>query len=475
MDISQQMKQQELNLEFGPDPVRSDFSSEMFIASRLSESPTGQVRLLESILEWDNMKRALKRVVRNGGAPGVDGMTVRQLKRYLKRHWPKIRQALFDGTYDPLPVRRKEIGKPEGGVRLLGIPAALDRLIQQATAQVLNRIWDYTFSEFSYGFRPERSQAQALDKCREYLQQGYRHVVDLDLSKFFDLVPQDRLMSRLATRVKDKRVLKLIRRFLRSGVMINGLVSPTPEGTPQGGPLSPLLSNIVLDELDKELEKRGLHFVRYADDCVIYVRSERAGQRVLESVTRFVENRLKLRVNRESRAEGETGRPKRRQGALATDNLAVGRPWGRKYLGCCFTNSRKRPLLRLHWKTVKRLRARVRDITARKRGRSLQQVINELNTYLRGWWGYFGIIESRNRLRPLAHWIRRRLRALLWSQWKNRRTRVQELLKRGVSRRYAVTTGCARKAAWRMSRVKWVLIALPDGCFESLGLVFPWF
>lgn len=454
MSILQQLKQQKLNLIFDADPVRDDVSSEMFIASRLAENPTGKVRLLESILERKNMQHALKRVVQNKGAPGVDGMTVRQLKRYLKRHWSKIRQALLDGTYDPLPVRRKEIDKPDGGVRLLGIPAVLDRLIQQAVAQVLNALWDHTFSASSFGFRPERSQADALNQCREYLRQGYRYVVDIDLAKFFDKVPQDRLMSRLATRVEDKRVLKLIRRFLQSGVMIDGLVSPTLEGTPQGGPLSPLLSNIVLDELDKELEKRGLHFVRYADDCVIYVRSKRAGNRVMQSVTRFVTTKLRLEVNREK--------------------SAVGRPWDRKYLGCCFTNSRSHPQLRLHWKTVQRFRERVREITGRQRGRSLQQVIGELTVYMRGWWNYYSIIDSRNRLRPLDHWVRRRLRALLWKQWKNRRTRVRELLKRGISERFALTTGSARKGAWRMSRVKWVLIALPDSHFRKLGLVFPW-
>jgi len=454
MDILQQLNQQELGLEIAPNPVRRDFSSEMFIASRLSESPTGEVCLMESILERKNMKRALKRVVQNKGAPGVDGMTVRQLQRYLKRHLPKIRQALLDGTYAPLPVRRKEIDKPDGGVRLLGIPSALDRLVQQAVAQVLTALWDHTFSDSSFGFRPGRSQAQALHRCQDYLTQGYRHIVDLDLAKFFDTVPQDRLMSRLATRVKDKRVLGLIRRFLRSGVMIGGLVSPTPEGTPQGGPLSPLLSNIVLDELDKELEKRGLHFVRYADDCVIYVGSKRAGQRVMESVTRFVTSKLKLQVNHQK--------------------SAVGRPWDRKYLGCCFTNSRTAPKLRLHWKTVQRFKDKVRDITGRKRGRSLQQVTNELNAYMRGWWGYFGIVESRNRLSPLDHWIRRRLRVVVWTHWKNRRTRVGELLKRGVYREHALTTGCARKGPWRMSGVKWVQIALPDSYFRSLGLVFPW-
>jgi group II intron reverse transcriptase/maturase len=452
MNSLRQPKQLKLNLG----PVADEPSShsfEEFIASHLCESPTGQIRLMESICERSNMKRAVRRVVRNKGAPGVDGMTVRQVKRYLQRHWPKIKQALLDGTYDPMPVRRKQIPKP-GGVRLLGIPAAVDRVIQQATAQVLAQIWDYTFSECSYGFRPGRSQADAIRKYREYVNAGLRYVIDIDLAKFFDRVNHDRLMSRLATRVKDKRVLKLVRRFLTSGVMIAGLEQPTREGTPQGGPLSPLLSNIVLDELDKQLEKRGLCFVRYADDSVIFVKSKRAASRVMESISRFIEKKLRLEVNR--------------------DKSAVGRPWDRKYLGLCMTNSRKNPKIRIHWRTIKRFRERVREITARRRGRSIKQVINELNVYMQGWWGYYRITESFNRLRPLQHWIRRRLRAVIWKQWKNRRTRVSQLMKRGVYRVHALTTGCSRKGPWRMSKVKWVNIALPDAYFSSLGLLFPW-
>jgi len=426
---------------------------EEFIAPHRFETPTSQLRLMEAICERNNMKSAIKRVIKNKGAPGVDGMTVRKIKRYLKRHWTKIEKALLDGTYTPMPVRRKEIPK-SGGVRLLGIPTVLDRVIQQAVARIFNRIWDHTFSELSFGFRPKRSQHDAIRKYREFVKSGLRYVVDIDLSKFFDRVNHDRLLARLATRVKDKRVLKLIRSFLNSGVMIGGLEQPTEEGTPQGGPLSPILSNIVLDELDKELEKRGLCFVRYADDCVIFVRSKRAGDRVMQSVSRFIEKKLRLKVNR--------------------DKSAVGRPWERKYLGFCLTNSRKNPKIRIHWKTIKRFKQRVREITARRRGRSLIQVIGELKQYMFGWWNYYGLTESFNRLRPLPHWIRRRLRALIWKHWKNRKTRVRQLLKRGVSRNYAVTTGCARKGPWRMSKVKWVNIALPDKHFTSLGLSFPW-
>ena len=428
-------------------------SYEEFIASHRFETPTSQLRLMEAICERNNMKSAIKRVIKNKGAPGVDGMTVRKIKRYLKRHWTKIEKALLDGTYTPMPVRRKKIPKP-GGVRLLGIPTVLDRVIQQAVARIFNRIWDHTFSELSFGFRPKRSAHDAIRKYREYVKAGLRYVVDIDLAKFFDRVNHDRLMARLATKITDKRVLKLIRSFLISGVMIGGLEQPTKEGTPQGGPLSPILSNIVLDELDKELEKRGLCFVRYADDCVIFVRSKRAGDRVMQSVSRFIEKKLRLQVNREK--------------------SAVGRPWQRKYLGFCLTNSRKNPKIRIHWKTIKRFKQRVREITARRRGRSLSQVIDELKQFISGWWNYYGKTESFNRLRPLPHWIRRRLRALVWKHWKNRKTRVRELLKRGVSRNYALTTGCARKGPWRMSKVKWVNIALPDKHFESLGLSFPW-
>jgi RNA-directed DNA polymerase len=454
MNSLRQWKQLELYSEYPRQTASRDTSSEEFIALRLSESPTGQIRLMESILERNNMNRAVKRVIKNKGAPGVDGMTVRKIKRYLKRHWTKIRKALLNGTYLPMPVRQKEIPKPGGGVRLLGIPTVLDRVIQQAVTQVLTRIWDHTFSEMSFGFRPKRSQHDAIRQYREHVRSGLRYVVDIDLSKFFDRVNHDRLMSTLATRIKDKWVLKLIRSFLTSGVMIGGLEQPTEEGTPQGGPLSPLLSNIVLDELDKELEKRGLCFVRYADDCVIFVRSKRAGNRVMESIGRFIEKKLRLKVNREK--------------------SAVGRPWSSKYLGFCLTNSSKNPKIRIHWKTIKRFRERVREITARRRGRSISQVIYELKEYMYGWWNYYGITESFNRLRPLSHWVRRRLRAVIWKHWKNRRTRVGELLKRGVSKAFAVTTGCSRKGPWRMSKVKWVNIALPDAYFKSLGLSFPW-
>jgi RNA-directed DNA polymerase len=313
-----------------------DGSSEPFVASSIAESPTGEIQLLEMIVERENLRRAFRQVRRNQGAPGVDGMTVGQLGRYLRKHWPKIKAAILQGRYKPLPVRRKEIEKPEGGVRWLGIPAVVDRFIQAAVAQVLSAMWEPIFSQSSFGFRPNRSQHDAVHRALEYVRAGHRNVVDIDLSKFFDRVCHDRLLSRLATRVKDPRVLKLIRAFLESGVMVDGLTEATEEGVPQGGPLSPVLSNVVLDELDKELERRGLCFVRFADDIVIYVKSRRAGERVLQSVTRFITHRMRLKVN--------------------ADKSGVHHPWTSKFLGFTFTNSVERPQIRLHWKTVQRMK-----------------------------------------------------------------------------------------------------------------------
>jgi RNA-directed DNA polymerase len=381
-------------------------------------------------------------------------MTVEHLPGYLMRHWPKIKAALLTGSYKPLPVRRKEIAKPDGGVRLLGIPTVLDRLIQQAIAQVLQAIWDHTFSEFSYGFRPGRSQHTAILQAKRYIAEGHKFVVDLDLEKFFDKVNHDRLLSRLSTRVNDPRVLRLIGRVLRSGVMIGGLCEPTEEGTPQGGPLSPLLSNIVLDELDKELEKRGLHFVRYADDSVIYVKSKRAGDRVMQSVSRFVSRELKLKVN-----EAKS---------------SVNQPGYTKYLGFGFTIGTKAPRIRIHSKSLQRFRERVRAITARSRGRSIGQVIRELNEYSRGWWGYFSLCEARSGLRLLNAWIVRRLRAYLWKQWKHPRTKVRELLARGIPDYWAHVVGATRKGPWRLSANTTVAKALPVSYFTgALGLVLP--
>jgi RNA-directed DNA polymerase len=440
-------------MELGDLPKgRFDKTPQEFIAKRLAESPTGTIRLMESVCERENMRKALHRVEKNKGAPGVDGMKTTQLRGYLRRHWEKIKASLLDGTYKPFPVRRKEIEKPDGGIRLLGIPTVLDRLVQQAIAQILQEIWDYTFSEYSYGFRPGRSQAMAVRQARCYVEEGDIHVVDIDLSKFFDRVNHDRLMSRLAQRIMDKRILRVIRAFLNCGIMIGDFVEEPGEGTPQGGPLSPLLANIVLDELDKELEKRALRFVRYADDCSIYVRSKRAGDRVMQVVSYFITHRLKLVVN-----EAKS---------------SVTHPWISKLLGFRITRMFGATRIGIHPKSMKRFREKVRALTARERGRSLGQIISELNSYVCGWWEYFRLGGSKTLIDEINTWLLRRLRAYVWKQWKLPKTKIHELKRRGVHHRWAVMMGNTRKGAWRLSKHGQVIHALPDKYFTAqLGLV----
>src|ERR1700694_3193860 len=395
------------------------------------ESPASTNRLMEEVCERENLKEALRRVKANQGSAGVDRMTVGGISDYLKQHWPAIREQLLSGTYEPKPVRRGEIPKPDGGVRKLGIPSVLDRFIQQAVMQVLQRHWDRTFSNHSYGFRPGRSAHQAVAQAQQYIAEGYSWCVDFDLEKFFDRVNHDKLMGQIAQRIEDKRLLKLIRAFLNAGVMENGLVSPSVEGTPQGGPLSPLLSNLVLDELDRELERRGHRFVRYADDCNIYVRSERAGHRVMESVTRFITQRLKLKVN-ESKS-------------------AVARPEQRKFLGVSFTAGPdvKRTIAP---KPLERFKRRIRDITRRAKGVSITTTMDELASYMRGWRGYFGFCETPEVLIALTRWVWRRVRCAFWRQWKTGRKRYAELIRRGVHKALAANTAGARRGPWRVSQ-----------------------
>ncbi len=426
---------------------------EMFVAAQTAERLGANVRLMEMILERRNMFRALKQIRANKGAPGIDKITVNQIGGYLKRRWSKIKADLLNGTYNPLLVRRKEIDKPDGGVRLLGIPTVLDRIIQQAIAQIVEQIWDPTFSAFSYGFRPRRSAHDAVRQSKQYLLDGYTYVVDMDLSKFFDRVNHDRLMSRLASKIADKRVLKLIRRYLNAGTMINGVITYADEGTPQGGPISPLLSNIVLDELDKELEARGHKFVRYADDFRIYCKSLKAAERVKSSITRFLTARLRLKVNE--------------------DKSAVSRPWLRKFLGFTFFHMYGQSKIRIHAKTIERFKQRVRELTNRNCGKSLNQIVKELNMYLRGWWNYFRLTEARHILKSLKPWIIRRLRCLVRKQWKNPRTKVRNLEKLGIDHVNAMICGNARKKHWRMSKVKWVAIAMPERYFIDKGLFLP--
>src|SRR6202049_4738671 len=412
------------------------------------ESPASTNGLMEEVCERENLKKALRRVKANKGSAGVDGMTVGEITGYLKQHWPAIREQLLNGTYEPKPVRRVEIPKPDGGVRKLGISTVLDRFIQQAAMQVLQRQWNPTFSPYSYGFRPKRSAHHAVAQAQQYIAQGYGWVIDLDLEKFFDRVNHDKLMGQIAKRVEDKRLLKLLRAFLNAGVMENGLVGPSVEGTPQGDPLSPLLSNLVLDELDRELERRGHRFVRYADDCNIYVRSERAGQRVMESITRFITQKLKLKVN-----EAKS---------------AVARPQERKFLGFSFTAGPdiKRTIAP---KSLERFKQRIRDITRRAKGVSMKTTMEELAPYMRGWRSYFGFCETPEVLVALTRWVRLRLRAALWRQWKTPRRRRAALIALRVFGQLCNTADSGR-GPWYIARSKALSVGLSNAYFRSLGL-----
>jgi RNA-directed DNA polymerase len=431
----------QLRLDFSSTPTgearqarREDIES-LSVASE-PERPANTSRIMEEVCERANLKE-------------VDRMTVDQLGDYLKQHWPVIREQLLNGTYEPKPVRRVEIPKPDGGgVRKLGIPTVLDRFIQQAVMQVLQRQWNPTFSQYSYGFRPRRSAHHAVAQAQQYIAQGHGWVIDLDLEKFFDRVNHDKLMGQIAKRVEDKRLLKLVRAFLNAGVMENGLVSPSVEGTPQGGPLSPLLSNLVLDELDRELERRGHRFVRYADDCNIYVRSERAGQRVMESISRFITQKLKLKVN-----EAKS---------------AVARPQERKFLGFSFTAGPdiKRTIAP---KSLDRFKQRIRDITRRAKGVSIKATMEELARYMLGWRGYFGFCETPEVLIALTRWVRLRLRAAFWRQWKTPRRRRAALIALGVSGQLRNMAGSGR-GPWHLARSKALSVGLSNAYFKSLGL-----
>jgi RNA-directed DNA polymerase len=423
--------------------------TELVPATNDPESPARTNRLMEEVCERENLKEALRRVKANKGSAGIDRMTVDGIADYLKQHWPAIREQLLRGTYQPKPVRRVEIPKPDGGVRKLGIPTVLDRFIQQAVMQVLQRQWDPTFSDHSYGFRPGRSAHQAVAQAQRYIAEGHSWCVDLDLEKFFDRVNHDKLMGQIAKRVGDKRLLKLIRAFLNAGVMENGLVSPSVEGTPQGGPLSPLLSNLVLDELDRELERRGHRFVRYADDSNIYVRSQRAGQRVMKSATRFITQKLKLKVN-------ET-------------KSAVARPQERKFLGFSFTASPEAKRV-IAPQALDRFKQRIREITRRAKGVSMKTTIEELAPFMRGWRSYFGFCETPEVLVSLTRWVRLRIRAAMWRQWKTPRRRREALIELGVRSRLASNTAGSGLGPWYLAKAKALSVGLSNAYLRSLGL-----
>jgi RNA-directed DNA polymerase len=406
--------------------------------------------LMESIVEPENMRRAWKQVRANLGAAGVDGMTIGEFPDSIGQHWPTIRQQLLDGTYQPAPVRRKSIPKPDGGQRMLGIPTVWDRVIQQAVLQVLTPIFDPDFSESSFGFRPGRSAHGAVKQVQSNIKRGYRFCIDMDLSKFFDRVQHDVLMSRVARKVHDKRVLRLIGRYLRAGVMVEGLIQPTGEGTPQGGPLSPLLANILLDDLDKELDHRGLKFARYADDFFILVKTYRSARQVFGSVGRFLTRRLKLAVNRQKNCFGKTN--------------------GVEFLG--FRLVGRQGEIRITAKNLAKFRQRVREITGRNRGVSMRTLIGQLSRYLRGWMGYFALSSTKRVFTRLDEWIRRRVRMCYWKQWRLPRTRIRKLMQLGVDRDTAISHGASRKGYWRLAKTLGGHVGMTKRWLRDQGLVF---
>lgn len=419
---------------------------ESFEAVKTSDD---QTKVMEEVLSVENLKRAYKVVVKNGGAPGIDGVTTDNLKAYLAANWSKTRTELLNGTYTPKPVKRVEIPKSGGGTRRLGIPTVMDRFIQQAINQVLQGKWDRTFSEHSYGFRPGRSAHQAVNQAREYIREGYKYVVDLDLEKFFDRVNHDILMDRVARRIVDKRLLKIIRAYLNAGIFENGLVQPAEEGVPQGGPLSPILSNLLLDELDRELERRKLHYVRYADDCNIYVASERAGLRIKASLTKFLSKRLRLRVNEEK--------------------SAVGKPWKRKFLGFSFSAGAE-VKIRLADSSKARFKQKIKELTRPTKGQNLKQIVQSIRRYLIGWHGYFRLCQTPSVFTALDQWIRRRIRCYVWRLWKRGTTRYKELVRRGVSPRNAAIAAGAAKGPWRLSAAPQMQQAISTEFLYALGL-----
>ena len=408
-------------------------------------------RLLEKVLERDNMLLALKRVTSNKGSHGVDGMKIDELREHIKKHWHTIKTKLLETKYNPSPVRRVEIPKPDGGVRLLGIPTVQDRLIQQAIAQVLSKIYEPSFSENSFGFRPRRGAKDAIMKSKQYINEGNRWVIDMDLEKFFDKVNHDIIMNKLEKKITDKRLLSLIRKYLKSGILINGVSIASEEGTPQGGQLSPLLANIMLDELDKELENRGHKFCRYADDNNVYVKSQRAGLRVMKSMTRLIENKLKLKVNK--------------------NKSAVDLVSKRKFLGFSFYFAKSGAEIRIHEKSIKRFKDKVRVYTNRNTGISIEYRMKKLNQIMRGWINYYGIANAKSKLAELDKWIRRRLRACIWKQWKKISTKVRNLTKLGISKHEARKYANTRKGYWRISNSPILGKSLNNKYLESLGFI----
>jgi len=438
--------------ESGRNPEGAAHGAEMDVTTRRRTKAEWEREggLMDAACERGNLWRAYDRVIRNKGAAGVDGVGIAGFKDHLKRHWPTIKAKLLAGGYIPQPVRRVDIPKPQGGERTLGIPTLTDRLIQQALHQVLSPIFEADFSASSYGFRAGRNAHQAVKAAQRYVAAGRRMVVDLDVEKFFDRVNHDLLMQKLSAKIDDGRVLCLIRRYLEAGMMAEGIISQRTEGTPQGGPLSPLLSNILLTELDRELERRGHAFCRYADDCNIYVRSQRAGERVMAGITRFLADTLRLTVN--------------------VTKSAVARPWQRKFLGYSMT-WHKAPRLRIAPTSLTRLEDKIREVLKGARGRSLTTVITELNPILRGWMAYFKLTGTRQVLEELDGWIRRKLRCILWRQWQRPYTRAKNLMKAGLREERAFRSACNQRGPWWNSGTSHMNQAFPKSFFDRLGLV----
>ena len=419
-------------------------------AAGKEESSSETTTLMEQVVGRENLIRALKRVVTNKGAPGPDGMTVEGLTPYLKGHWPRLRGELLEGRYVPKPVRAVDIPKPGGGTRRLGVPTVLDRFIQQAVLQVLTPMFDPAFSESSFGYRPGRCAQDAVAAGRDHVEAGFRWVVDMDVEKFFDRVNHDVLMARVARKVKDKRLLTLIRAYLNAGIMVEGVVQPRNEGTPQGGPLSPLLSNILLDDLDKELERRGHRFCRYADDANIYVRSQAAGERVMVSMGRFLEQRLRLKLNR--------------------NKSVVDRPWKRTFLGYSMTPN-KEPKLKVSRDALKRAKGDLRQLFREGRGRSLRRVIGEVNQFTRGWVGYFRLAQTKNVFEETDEWLRRRCRWLLWRQWKKPRTRFKKMVQFGLDRERAGPSAYNGRGPWWSAGASHMNASVPAAWLAVQGLL----
>lgn len=438
MEVQYKQKMQSKYIKL---PNRESVNGELFDTSRL----------LEKVLARDNMLEAMYKVIRNKGSHGVDNMKADELREHVINTWNTVKSKLLEGKYNPSPVRRVEIPKPDGGIRLLGIPTVQDRMIQQAIAQILNEIYEPIFSKSSYGFRPGRCAKDAIKKSEEYINQGNKWVVDMDLEKFFDKVNHNILVRKLERRIKDQRLIKLIRKYLESGVLINGIKVSSEKGTPQGGPLSPLLANIMLDDLDKELEKRGHKFCRYADDCNIYVKSKRAGERVMKSITNIIENELKLKVNRNKSNVDLVSR--------------------RKFLGFSFYFAEGGAKIRIHEKSIGRFKDKIREITNRNKGISMDYRLIKLNDMIIGWVNYFKIANASRKLMELDKWIRRRLRACMWKQWKKVRTRYRNLIKFGIPKPKAYQYANTRKGYWRISNSPILNKIFNNKYFEILGLI----